>query len=53
MGQKKPQREQAVLEGAKEPDRFPAQIISPSQGTLPWLVDRAAAQSLHSEKEIA
>lgn len=36
----------AVLEGAREPRRLPAQLIQPSRGRLLWLVDRAAAASL-------
>ena len=32
-----------VREGPKDPLRFPSQIIAPENGTLIWLVDRAAA----------
>ena len=35
-----------VLSGAREPDVYPAQILSPRHGTLTWLVDRAAAGGL-------
>ncbi|MBV9277379.1 MAG: 6-phosphogluconolactonase [Candidatus Eremiobacteraeota bacterium] len=36
----------AVLEGAYEPEEYPAQIVKPTDGTLTWLVDRAAASQL-------
>ena len=35
-----------VLEGPYEPDRFPSQVIRPTQGKLTWLVDQAAAREL-------
>ena len=35
-----------VLSGPREPDVYPAQILSPRHGTLTWLVDRAAAGGL-------
>jgi 6-phosphogluconolactonase len=35
-----------VLEGARNPEEFPSQLIQPSPGRLVWLVDRAAAQQL-------
>ena len=35
-----------VLEGAGDPERFPAQRIRPSNGTLRWLVDEDAASGL-------
>jgi len=35
-----------VLEGPYEPDRFPAQVIRPTQGKLTWLIDQAAAREL-------
>lgn len=35
-----------VLKGEYEPDRYPAQIVRPADGTLVWLVDRAAARRL-------
>ena len=37
---------EAVLEGQPDPDRYPAQAIQPTQGSLIWLVDRAAASRL-------
>jgi 6-phosphogluconolactonase len=36
----------AVLEGARQVDRYPAQIVRPEDGVLLWLADRAAAQRL-------
>ena len=35
-----------VLEGPYEPDRFPSQVIRPTQDKLTWLVDQAAAREL-------
>jgi 6-phosphogluconolactonase len=36
----------SVLEGPRDPDEFPAQRISPVDGDLYWLVDRAAAAEI-------
>jgi 6-phosphogluconolactonase len=36
-----------VLEGPREPEKYPAQIVAPQSGRLEWLVDRAAAAALH------
>jgi len=38
-----------VLEGARNPEEFPSQLIQPSTGRLVWLVDRAAAQQLSNK----
>ena len=35
-----------VLEGEKQPENFPSQIINPSSGKIYWFLDEAAAQSL-------
>lgn len=35
-----------VLEGKREPKRFPAQGIQPAEGTTSWFLDRPAAQLL-------
>ena len=43
-----------VLEGGREPKRFPAQGIQPVEGGLNWYLDRAAAQHLrknHSNRK--
>lgn len=37
-----------ILRGPREPDRLPAQAISPRDGELHWLVDAAAASVLDS-----
>jgi 6-phosphogluconolactonase len=36
----------SALEGPRDPDRFPAQIIHPPNGEVIWLLDRAAASLL-------
>ncbi len=36
----------SALEGPRDPDRFPAQIIDPPHGEVIWLLDRAAASLL-------
>ena len=36
----------AVLEGPRDPERFPSQLVRPEHGELLWLVDRAAAAGL-------
>ncbi|OGO39799.1 MAG: 6-phosphogluconolactonase [Chloroflexi bacterium RBG_16_57_9] len=35
-----------ILQGDRDPDRLPAQLIQPDNGLLAWLVDRAAASHL-------
>ena len=35
-----------VIEGPRDPDRLPAQLIAPTDGTLLWLLDEAAVRSL-------
>jgi 6-phosphogluconolactonase len=40
---------QNVLEGAFQPDEFPAQLIRPSGAHATWLVDRAASHKLAEE----
>ena len=37
---------QAVREGPYDPVKYPVQIVSPNDGELTWLVDKAAAASL-------
>lgn len=36
----------SVLEGARQPDAYPAQLVAPRDGELLWLVDAAAASKL-------
>lgn len=43
-GEDKAEALQAVRRGLLDPDRYPAQIIRPTQGKLIWLLDRAAAR---------
>lgn len=50
-GSEKTETLRAVLEGNPEPERFPAQIICPKQGTVLWLVDQAAARLLRLKQE--
>ncbi|MBI1999609.1 MAG: 6-phosphogluconolactonase [candidate division NC10 bacterium] len=45
-GEEKAEALRTVLEGAYQPDQFPAQLIRPTLGSLLWLVDRAAARLL-------
>lgn len=40
-----------VLQGPHEPKRLPAQLISPIQGRLVWLVDSEAAQRLEGNRD--
>ncbi|HEV8440899.1 MAG TPA: 6-phosphogluconolactonase [Methylomirabilota bacterium] len=35
-----------VIEGPRDPERLPAQLVAPESGRLVWLVDRAAAAEL-------
>lgn len=37
----------AVINGPRDPERFPAQLIAPSPGELEWFVDVAAAARLN------
>ena len=45
-GDEKAETLRTVLEGAEESDRYPSQVIRPGNGTLRWMVDRAAARLL-------
>jgi 6-phosphogluconolactonase len=42
-GEEKAEALRAVIEGAREPDRYPAQVV---EGNCSWMVDRAAARLL-------
>jgi len=42
-GAKKAAALSAILEGPREPDRYPAQLIQPTHGNVTWLVDAPAA----------
>jgi 6-phosphogluconolactonase len=37
----------AVINGPREPERYPAQLIAPVSGELHWFVDAAAAADVH------
>jgi 6-phosphogluconolactonase len=45
-GAGKAERLREVLRGERDPARLPSQLISPGDGKLEWLVDRAAAARL-------
>ena len=45
-GEDKAAAVKSALEGPRDPDRFPAQIIAPANGEVVWLLDRAAASLL-------
>ena len=42
-GSNKAARVSEVLEGPRDPQRLPVQLVAPSNGTLTWLLDAAAA----------
>lgn len=50
-GEEKAEALRAVICGEAQPERFPSQLIQPVGGRLLWLVDQAAAQSLHGLDE--
>jgi 6-phosphogluconolactonase len=39
-----------ALEGPREPERLPVQLVAPEAGRLIWLVDRAAAAKLSPDR---
>jgi 6-phosphogluconolactonase len=43
-GEAKAETLRAVLEGERDPHRYPSQLVEPEQGELVWLVDEAAAK---------
>lgn len=45
-GAKKAPAVQDVLRGPRDPDRWPAQVIAPTEGPLTWFLDPAAAEAL-------
>lgn len=45
-GAGKAERVAEVINGPREPERLPSQLIRPENGTLEWLLDRAAAARL-------
>jgi len=46
FGNKKSEILKQVFEGPHNPERYPAQLIQPSQGKVVWLIDQAAARLL-------
>jgi 6-phosphogluconolactonase len=42
-GANKAKRLAEVLEGPRDPERLPVQLIAPENGKLTWLIDTAAA----------
>ena len=50
-GEQKAAAVQTVLQGPPDPDRYPAQRISPASGEAIWFLDKAAARSLRPEPE--
>jgi 6-phosphogluconolactonase len=48
-GTGKAARLREVLKGERDPSRLPSQLIRPHDGTLEWLVDRAAAGKLEGD----
>jgi 6-phosphogluconolactonase len=45
-GDSKAQAVRNILQGPRDPDKFPAQLIAPTNGELVWLLDKAAARLL-------
>src|SRR5262249_42856856 len=45
-GKGKAEAVEKTLDGPRDPDRFPAQIVDPPHGEVVWLLDRAAASLL-------
>ena len=50
-GASKAQRLKEVLEGPREPERLPIQLIQPASGKMTWLLDAAAADMNAVEPE--
>jgi 6-phosphogluconolactonase len=49
-GEEKAETLQAVWQGSEQPERFPVQLIRPTDGRLLWIVDRAAVRHLSESK---
>jgi len=50
-GENKAKRVQEVLEGPRDPERLPIQLIQPASGKMTWLLDAAAADMNAVEPE--
>ena len=48
-GEEKADPLRIVLEGQKQPELYPSQLIEPTHGRLVWLVDQAAASQLRGQ----
>lgn len=47
FGENKAEAVKQVLEGEKNPEEYPAQLIHPEDGSLDWFLDEEAARLLH------
>lgn len=45
-GKAKAERLKEVLQGERDPERLPAQLVRPKRGSLIWMLDKAAASKL-------
>lgn len=45
-GEGKAQAVKAALQGPRDPERFPAQLVAPAHGEVMWVLDKAAARLL-------
>ena len=41
---------QAVIEGERNPQEYPAQLVNPPQGEVTWMFDTTAASKLHTQR---
>jgi 6-phosphogluconolactonase len=51
-GEKKAAAVHAVLRGPRSPLRYPGQIVRPTDGTITWILDRAAAAELATDGSV-
>ena len=49
-GEDKAETLKEVLEGQKPGDQFPSKLVRPTDGQIIWLIDRAAAKALSSQR---
>ena len=49
-GQDKAKAVHSVLEGPKDPERYPSQLVNPVSGELTWIMDQSAASLLTDTK---
>jgi 6-phosphogluconolactonase len=48
-GDEKAETLREVLQGARQPEQYPSQLIQPAHGKLLWLIDKAAARLLKKD----